>query len=69
MYVIYDRPADWPNGFVVRVWLVNRAMTVPGPVLGSDVPTLEEARALVPIGHVNVGRDPADDDKIVEVWV
>lgn len=68
MYVIYDKPADWPNGFVVRVWIVSRAIVVPGPVLGSDVATLEEARALVPVGHVNIGRNPEDDPTIVEVW-
>lgn len=68
MVVIYDRPRDLPTGFVVRVWTISRGMVVPGRLLGADLPTLEAARALVPAGLVNIGREPGDDAKIVEVW-
>lgn len=70
MWVIYDRPSDHPGGFVVRSWsIVAGGGTIPGEYLGKDLPTLNEARELIPNGAYNLGRYPEDDPKIVEVWV
>lgn len=69
MVVIYDRPHDAPNGFLVRSWDVTGAIVVPGKLLGSDLGSLEAARACVPVGMVNIGRTAQDDPKIVEVWL
>jgi hypothetical protein len=69
MFVIYDRPKDAPGGFFVRSWQVLPGIIAPGKALGWDLPSLEDARALVPQGLVNIGRTPDDDAKIVEVWV
>lgn len=69
MVVIYDRPRDLPTGFVVRKWNVLPGKLAPAELLGADLGELELARALVPAGMVNIGRDERDDAKIVEVWV
>lgn len=69
MIVIYDRPRDLPDGFVVRSWTVKPGNVVPGELIGRNLADLEAARRLVPDGLVNIGRTPDDDAKIVEVWV
>lgn len=69
MFVIYDHPSDYPESFLVRRWLVGEeqalAEITPTAVVGS----LEEARAAVPAGLTCLPRQPADDPKIVEVWL
>lgn len=69
MFVIYDRPHDSPDGFFVRSWKVLPGIVAPGKAVGRDLQTLDDARALVPSGLVNIGRMDDDDAKIVEVWV
>lgn len=65
-FTIYDKPADFPMGMVVREWIVSAAGPQPGRAW--HVPTLERARALVPPGMYNLGRMPDDDPTIVETW-
>ena len=69
MYVIYDRPSDHPDGFVVREWFVCPGKLLPSTLMGEATASLEDARKLVPQGLVNIGRQEGDDAKIVEVWV
>jgi hypothetical protein len=68
-YVIYDHPRDYPDYFVVRAWEINSGIPIPLP-FGNPVltETLDEARAAVPVGFVNIGRFEEDDPVIVEVW-
>lgn len=67
IWTIYDRPADFPEGFVVRPWTVTRGGVVPG---GAYVaPSLEDARAAVPAGLFRMDRAPDDDARIVETWL
>lgn len=68
-YTIYERPHDYPDSFVVREWHIVRGRTTPvaGGVL-AVVDTLGDARAAVPDGLYNLGRQPGDDSVIVEVW-
>lgn len=75
-FVIYNRPRDYPGGFMVRRWRVdppisgtNRDVPQPMDVIGADLPTLEAARALIPWGLYNLGRMMEDDPRIVEVWI
>jgi hypothetical protein len=63
-WVIYDHPRDIPWAFVLRRWVGE---TPDQTALA--VPTLEDARALVPGGLVRIDRFPADDPAIVEVWL
>jgi hypothetical protein len=67
-WVIYERPKDYPHGFVARRWTVSAAGAVPTRdtfVAG----TLAEARALLPPGLICLQRMPEDDPRIVEVWL
>jgi hypothetical protein len=69
LFAIYDHPHDAPAGYLVRQWIVTNGIVVPGKLIARDIVTLDQARALVPDGYRNVGRDPQDDSKIVEIWL
>lgn len=64
IWTIYDRPTDFPDGFIARRW-------------ESDMPTtdcitgdLAEMRgAFWQCGLVCITRGDADDPKIVECWL
>lgn len=67
MWVIYEKPNQFPEWWVVRVYEVVSGVTQGGPcVLCGD---LEEARGKVPPGTKNMGRQSGDDRTIREVWV
>jgi len=67
MFVIYDRPTDHPNHFVVRRWLVHH---YPAPCEACTLHnSLEEARRSLPDGLTRVRRDVNDEQQIVETWL
>lgn len=70
-WTIYERPADYPQGFVVRRSWVVRGRLDPLPELGplQVHSTLDQARASLPDGLNCLGRQPTDDSVIVESWV
>jgi hypothetical protein len=65
-FTIYERPRDYPEGYVVRCWEITAGEMIPGEAWGA--PTLEAARELVPEGLFCIPRDPDDDAVIVETW-
>lgn len=66
MWIVHERPLDYPTSFVARRWLIDK---VEIPTLDIRVaPTLEEVRALLPQGLYCMPRDPNDESHIVEVW-
>lgn len=67
MWVIYERPLDYPDSYVLRRWRV-----MPGKVEPEPEPT-----AVGPLGYIRkqlpadltcMGRNPNDDPKILETW-
>lgn len=69
LWVIFDRPADYPEHFVVRRQDVLPDHSI---VVGKQVTlakSLAEARAAVPDGLHNLGRQPGDVPSVVEVWI
>ena len=64
LYVVFDKPADYPDLFVVRKFLND----IPGAVVGT-ADTLQKVREYIPEGLVNIGRHEEDSSKIVEVWI
>ena len=69
MYLVYEHPLDYPEGYVVRAWHIVRGHTEPVPDPQSwKAPTLALARAAIPEGLFNIGRRPGDDNHILEVW-
>jgi hypothetical protein len=65
-YVIYEKPRDYPGGFVVRGFSVGPGI-VPDRV-AQYAQTLDAARELVPPGLFRLPRWPDDEPQIVEVW-
>lgn len=68
MYTIYDHPADFPNNYIVRSWMVKAAKVESGEVIAM-CDTLAEARACLPQGSTRLPRDVNDDPVIVESWL
>lgn len=68
MWTIYERPTDYPDGFVVRRCVASKDGVV-HDLEAQYAPTLEEARKHIPPGLYNLGRQPDDDAVIVEVWI
>lgn len=68
MFTIYERPRDYPDGYVVRAADIT-AGTVTHDRAAPTAPTLAEARALVPPGLMRFERHPEDDAVIVETWL
>ncbi|KWN78354.1 hypothetical protein WM24_29700 [Burkholderia ubonensis] len=70
MWVIYERPSDYPTGFLARHWLASSGglLASKGEVLTGA--TLDEVRAqLAPFGLHRIERDPRDEPQIVETWL
>jgi hypothetical protein len=64
LWVIFDHPKDYPNYFVVRVFLNNQP-TDRAFLCNS----LESARKVIPSDKFCIQRDPNDDPVIVETWI
>lgn len=82
LWVIYERPTDYPESFVLRKQyvkshpseVVEGATSFGDPLIAVDrkawiAPTLHGLRHVIPNGLTRIPRLPGDDPKIVEVWV
>jgi hypothetical protein len=67
MWTIYEKPKDYPNGFVVRRSVVSDRIKM--DVVAQYSPTLLHARAAIPRGLHRLPRFPDDDACVVEVWM
>lgn len=69
MFVIYERPRDYPDGYVMRRWEIGGSVS-PRPtdyfITGK---TLEEVRRAVPPHCIRLHRHPNDETQIVETWI
>ena len=64
MVVIYEKPVDYPDKYVARLWDVK------GPtrrIVLAD--TLIEARKAIPFGMVKFDRFRNDDPCVTETWI
>lgn len=70
LWTIYDHPADYPEYFVARKWLIwnttGEVEMTDEVLLNAD---LEALRKLLPYGLYRLSRTPKDDPCIVEVWI
>lgn len=69
MWVVYNSPSDFPGKFVVRRQSAGPGFVVADATPTAIVNTLDEARAAIPPGKINLHRSPDDDPVIAEVWV
>lgn len=69
MWTVYDHPADYPDSYVAREFIVFTG----GPMPTTNFmacPDLELLRdELYGMGLVSLARSPEDEPKIVEVWL
>lgn len=68
IWTITANPADFPGKIVARRFLIE------GRVVAVTTDThiaedLEAVRAMLPLGLINIGRQPEDDPVIVESWI
>lgn len=65
IWTVFDRPDDYPTGFIAR------KSEVPGGVTAEFVTgaTLEEVRSKIPPGLYPMARHPLDEPAIVESWM
>ncbi len=68
IWVVYDHPADYPEGYLARRWRVtdDTCQATDESVTGTR---LETVRARLPAHLVRLARDPEDDPVIVETWI
>ncbi|MBO0715837.1 MAG: hypothetical protein J2P55_00680 [Rhizobiales bacterium] len=69
MWIVYDRPTDFPDHYVARCHHVTGRGTRP-TTLVIKAETLDALReALRNMGLTRIGRDPSDEPQIVETWL
>lgn len=69
MWTVYDSPLDYSGKFVARLFEVDDEIhPTPSIIITPDLATLRYIMA-IEFGLVSMSRDPADDSKIVEVWI
>ena len=68
VYAIYERPRDFPGGYVVRKYVAKPGVVKIGELVGT-ADTLDDARRLVPANLSRFDRHPVDDKAIVETWL
>lgn len=68
MWVVYERPLDYPDYFVIRRWWMEAGKVWADPECAL-FETLEEARASLPEGLYCLGRNACDQPQIREVWL
>lgn len=69
LWVVYRRPLDHPNDYVLRPQFAIRDGSVRISTQVWHSPTLDGIRAALPPGVTPLGRQPHDDPTIVEVWI
>lgn len=69
IWTVYDRPADFPNTFIARKYVIHDG----GTSATEDVvvnPHLDSIRQVMrQMGLTCIQRNPEDDPKIVECWI
>jgi hypothetical protein len=68
MWVVYNHPKDFPEGFIARLHLAVDGRTLPTAAV-QRAGTLAELRDLLPRGLVRIARNPQDDPVILETWL
>ncbi len=68
IWTVFERPADYPDQFVARLWHVTANEAAPTPdILFGD--SLAEVRAKLPAGLGRIPRNEGDEPHIVESWL
>ena len=68
-WVIYRRPSDFPQGYVLRAQWAMPGGEVLADRLAWYADEPDKLRAIMPFDVVNIGRQRGDDPVILEVWI
>jgi hypothetical protein len=69
IYTVYEKPRDFPEEYVVRVFTVQGGNLQPGAIV-ARAPTLEAVQTpFVERGLHRIPRAAGDDPRIVESWI
>lgn len=70
IWTIYQRPKEFPDGYVARKWVVEASSELKLTVEVIPARRLSDLRdALAGMGLTRLDRMPEDDPSIVEVWI
>jgi hypothetical protein len=69
IWVIYHRPKDYPDGYVLRCQYAMPDGTVVPDEHAWHGESLAAMRAIVPPGFVQMARHEDDEPHIVETWI
>ena len=70
MITIYERPDEFPDEYVARLWLMRRGVAEPGMTgLLLRSASLDALREMLPPGLHRLPREPGDEEAIVETWL
>ena len=69
MYLVYERPRDYPDEFVARVRWIGPGYDRPDPELFARGKTLGEIHARLPEDRLLVGPHEGDDPSVLEAWM
>lgn len=71
MWTVYERPKDYPCGFVARMFEIKNGAARPKPTMKTmkslDLGPIQEK--LMNAGLTCIGREAADEPHIVETWL
>lgn len=69
MWTVYDRPRDYPNGYIARRYLVTAKGAFPTDEVETSPLLAELRRRFARRGLSCLTRDPADHPTVVETWL
>lgn len=68
MMIIYNRPKDYPDHYVTRLWVIKNGKSYPNPNCYLNK-NLADSRRNIPADWTNIGRQEGDEPQIEEVWI
>jgi hypothetical protein len=68
MWTVYERPNDFPQGYVARRWVIAGGKATPTQT-AFTASTLDEIRRNFAPWFTCLPREPSDDPVIVETWL
>lgn len=69
VWVIYERPKDHPQGYVLRCQWVMKDKTIKLDHIAWYAKDADDLRSIVPPGLVRIGHQSNEDPCILETWI
>lgn len=69
VWVIYERPADHPDSYVLRPQFTMNDNTIRASTVAWKAPDPDTLRAILPPGLVKLLPQPGENPVILETWI